>query len=101
MELFVGGLRAEAMRLDAVAVAFLGEASAEVDDDEGPRRVALIRMEDRSGVQLMHAPIERSGPFSKAGDFVASPEAPDILEQPLLPAAKAEPDDGHKRLPVL
>jgi len=101
MELFVGGLRAEAMRLDALAVAFLGEASAEVDDDEGPRRVALIRMEDRSGVQLMHAPIERTGPFSKAGDFVASPEAPDILEQPLLPDGSVQAAGGRKRLPVL
>jgi len=102
MELFIGGLRAEAIRLDAIAVALLGEASAEVDDDGAPRRVALIRMEDRTGVQLMHAPIETTGPFSKAGDFVASPEAPDILEHPLLPEGSLQTGDKpNKRLRVL
>jgi len=97
LELFIGGLRAEAARLDALAIAIIGEAAAEIEEaaaeieaatgSEGaaPRRVALIRMEDRSGIQQLHAPIERqpSGDW-RVGDFVASPEAPDILEHPIL-----------------
>lgn len=94
---FVGGLRAEAHRLHARAVALLGEAGAQVEGrGGGEQRVALIRMEDATGVQLMHAPIEVRGGVAKAGDFVASPEAPDILDHPLLPDA-----DARKRLPVI
>ncbi len=84
-ELFVGGLRAETRRLGATAIALIGEAGAEVEGSEGVRRVALIRMEDRGGVQLLHAPIELQPDGGMlAGDFVASPEAPDILEHPIL-----------------
>lgn len=101
MQSFLGGLRAEAQRLHARAVALVGEAGAEVEGG-GSRRVALIRMEDATGVQLMHAPIEVRGGQPTLGDFVASPEAPDILEHPLLPTADAETDpDGRKRLPVV
>ena len=82
-EAFVGGLRAEALRLQATAVALIGEAAADIVDG-APRRVALIRHEDATGVQLMHAPIDGN----RTGDFMPSPEAPDILDQPILPVAR-------------
>jgi len=80
-ESFIGGLRAEALRLEATAIAIIGEASADIIDGT-PTRVALIRVEDEGGVDLMHAKIE-SG---RVGDFLATPDAPDIIDKPILSA---------------
>ena len=80
---FVGGLRAEALRLDATAIAIISEAVADVEGGE-PKRVALIRIEDYEGVELMHAPIDND----RVGTFVATPEAPDPIEQSVLKALR-------------
>jgi hypothetical protein len=78
---FVEALRTEAERLDATAVAIIGEATADIVDG-APARVALIRVEDEGGVDLVHAKIDDD----RVGSFVDSPGAPDIFEQPILAA---------------
>jgi len=51
-------IRVEARRLVALAVVFCAEAEVVLDDaGRDVRRVAMVRMEDREGVQLMHAEI--------------------------------------------
>ena len=79
---FVNELRIEALRLDASAVALVGEATADIVDGT-PMRVTLIRVEDEGGVDLMHAKIEEG----RVGAFLESPGAPDILDEPILPRA--------------
>lgn len=81
-------LREEAARLSAVAVALCGEAQAEIESDGGVsmKRVFFVRIEDRDGVHHMHAEIQ-AGPDgrSKLGTLLASPDASDDVDAPLLP----------------
>lgn len=58
MQELVGNIREEARRLRALAVVFCAEAELQLDDaGRDLRRAAMFRMEDRAGVQLMHAEI--------------------------------------------
>jgi hypothetical protein len=58
MQELVRVIREEARRLRALAVVFCAEAELVLDDaGRDVRRVAIVRMEDREGVQLMHAEI--------------------------------------------
>ncbi len=58
MQELVQSIREEARRLRALAVVFCAEAEVQLDDaGRDVRRVAMLRMEDRDGVQLMHAEI--------------------------------------------
>jgi len=55
---FVGSIREEARRLKALAVVFCAEAEVQLDESgRDVRRVAMLRVEDRDGVQMMHAEI--------------------------------------------
>jgi hypothetical protein len=80
---FLETLRAEARRLQAIAVVMAGEAQAEVETTEGStlRRVLYVRVEDQAGVQQLHAAIEHG----VLGPLLADPDTADELEQPLLP----------------
>lgn len=58
MQELVRVIREEARRLRALAVVFCAEAEVVLDDSgRDIRRVAMVRMEDHEGVQLMHAEI--------------------------------------------
>jgi hypothetical protein len=85
---FVGTLRVEAKRLDAIAVALGGEAQAEVEAKDGRislRRVFYLRVEDSDGVHYLHAVIERSAQGAeKLGPLLDSGESSDDLPEPLL-----------------
>jgi hypothetical protein len=85
---FLAMLRTEVVRLAALAVALTGEAQAEVETKSGveKRRVFYLRIEDRDGVEQLHAPIS-TGDHGKAqlGSLLADAGAADILSAPLLP----------------
>jgi hypothetical protein len=85
---FCDTLRAEACRLKAIAVVLAGEAEAEIETTQGAerRRVLYVRVEDDAGVHQMHAPIEASASGASLGSLLADPEAPDEVDQRLLPA---------------
>jgi hypothetical protein len=85
---FCDTLRAEARRLKAIAVVLAGEAEAEIETTQGAerRRVFYVRVEDDAGVHQMHAPIESRSGRSSLGSLLADPDAPDEVEQRLLPA---------------
>jgi hypothetical protein len=82
-------LRAEVVRLQAVAVALAGEAEAEIEAAGGraeKRRVFYLRVEDEVGVEQLHAPIEPDGQGGqRLGKLLADAGAGDLLEQRLLP----------------
>jgi hypothetical protein len=84
---FCDTLRAEAQRLKAIAVVLSGEAEAEIETRQGAerRRVLYVRVEDDAGVHQMHAPIESSASGASLGSLLADPEAPDEVDQRLLP----------------
>src|SRR4051812_6152304 len=69
---FLKRLRAEAKRLDAIAVALGGEAEAEIEGARGPsrKRVFYLRVEDSAGVHHLHAAIENAklGTLYDAGE---------------------------------
>lgn len=84
---FVAQLRAESGRLDALAVAFSGEAEAEIESSSGSstRRVWYVRIEDQQGVEQLHAPIEPDGQGGhRLGKLLADAGADDMLDTPLL-----------------
>lgn len=86
-EAFLEQLRAEIVRLAAVAVAVAGEADAEIDGTAGQsrRRVWYLRVEDVQGVEQLHAviePDEEGG--QRLGPLMADAGAPDMLPVPLL-----------------
>jgi hypothetical protein len=86
---FLSALREEIGRLDALAVALAGEASAEVETHGGVerRRVFYLRIEDQEGVEQLHAPIQDDGSgHVHLGDLLADAGAEDMLEQRLLAA---------------
>lgn len=94
LDAFIDGVRAEALRLDAMAVALSAEAEAELERDGQleRKRVLLIRMEDQDGLHILHAPIDaRLDGGLGLGELMAS-EAPDDLHDelgaPLLPRPK-------------
>jgi hypothetical protein len=81
-------LREEAARLAALAVVLCGEALAEIDDAGAlsQRRVFFVRIEDQEGVHHLHAAIESaSGGGPRLGTLMASPDASDDVDAPLLP----------------
>ena len=87
---FLAMLRAEVVRLAAAAVALTGEAQAEVETKSGveKRRVFYLRIEDRDGVEQLHAPITTSNDgqgHAQLGSLLADAGAADILSAPLLP----------------
>jgi hypothetical protein len=85
---FLSTLRAEARRLQAIAVAIGGEAQAEIEGQAKPRRVFYLRIEDADGVHQLHAPIERSASgWEQLGELVDAGDAADDLPEPLLPRA--------------
>lgn len=90
---FLKTLRAEAKRLDAVAVALGGEAEAEIESGStgkaSRRRVFYLRVEDGEGIHHLHAAIERKGSTEKLGTLFDSEGAVDDLPEPLLPRASA------------
>ena len=86
---FLAALRAEAQRLDAIAIAITGEAEAEIESSGGrasKRRVFYLRIEDRQGVEQLHAPIEPDAHGGQGlGVLLADAGASDLLDRPLLP----------------
>jgi hypothetical protein len=87
---FLGTLRVEANRLSAVAIALCGEAEAEIEDQGQvvARRVFFVRVEDRTGVHHLHASIEAADGAAGGvvlGTLLATPEATDDVDAPLLP----------------
>ncbi len=82
-------LRAEARRLDAMAIALCGEAEAEIEErgQLALRRVFFVRIEDRDGVHHLHAAIDSAADGQRRiGQLLASSGAEDDVDQPLLPA---------------
>ncbi|MDD9943730.1 MAG: hypothetical protein OXU20_21995 [Myxococcales bacterium] len=67
---WLDAIRSEAKRLGALAVALCVEAEAEVDDGQS-LRVAMIHVEDEHGLEVLHAPIDRTGVGARIGTFVA------------------------------
>lgn len=58
MQALVQSIKDEAKRLSALAVVFCAEAEVQLDDaGRDLRRVAMLRVEDPDGVELMHAEI--------------------------------------------
>jgi hypothetical protein len=58
MQALVQSIKDEAKRLRALAVVFCAEAEVQLDDaGRDLRRVAMLRVEDQGGVQLVHAEI--------------------------------------------
>lgn len=87
----LGVLRAEARRLDAMAIALCGEADAEIEEHGtlALRRVFFVRIEDREGVHHLHAAIESSADGQRQlGQLLASSGAQDDVDQPLLPTVR-------------
>jgi hypothetical protein len=85
---FLGTIRTEARRLSALAVALCGEAEAEIEEDGRvvQRRVLFLRVEDREGVHHMHAAIDTRPDGAPAlGALLATPDASDDVDAPLLP----------------
>ena len=81
---FLAQLRAEVTRLAAVAVAIGGEAQAEVESGgrTSLRRVFMLRVEDRDGVEQLHAPIEADDHGElRLGKLLADAGAADILDR--------------------
>jgi hypothetical protein len=79
---FLAQLRSEIARLAAVAVAIGGEAEAEVESagKAAKRRVYMLRVEDRDGVEQLHAPIEADDHGElRLGKLLADAGAEDIL----------------------
>lgn len=80
MQELVTMVRQEAGRLRALAVVFCAEAEVQLDDaGRDVRRVAMLRMEDRDGVQLMHAEIIAGETGFSLGPLMSTnlDEAPD------------------------
>jgi hypothetical protein len=86
---FLKTLRAEAKRLEAIAVAIGGEAEAEIEAARGPsrKRVFYLRIEDGEGIHHLHAAIENA----KLGTLYDAGDVPDDLPEPLLAAAPPAP----------
>ncbi|HET6334756.1 MAG TPA: hypothetical protein VFG30_16145 [Polyangiales bacterium] len=86
---FLKTLRAEAKRLEAIAVAIGGEAEAEIEAARGPsrKRVFYLRIEDGEGIHHLHAPIENV----KLGTLYDAGDVPDDLPEPLLAATTPAP----------
>lgn len=84
---FLAQLRAEITRLAALAVAIGGEAQAEVESGGKmiTRRVFMLRVEDRDGVEQLHAPIEADDHGElRIGTLLADAGAEDILDHRLF-----------------
>ena len=84
---FLAQLRAEIARLAAIAVAIGGEAHAEVESGGKTitRRVFMLRIEDRDGVEQLHAPIEADDHGElRIGKLLADAGAEDILDHRLF-----------------
>lgn len=80
---FLAQLRVEITRLAAIAVAIGGEAQAEVESGGkmATRRVFMLRIEDRDGVEQLHAPIEADNHGElRIGQLLADAGAEDILD---------------------
>jgi hypothetical protein len=89
LDTFIAGVRTEAARLDALAVALSAEAEAELERNGKVemKRVLLIRMEDQDGVHILHAPIDAQLDGGLGlGELMASEgsEGLDELGEPLL-----------------
>jgi hypothetical protein len=88
---FLAMLRAEAKRLQAIAVALGGEAEAEIESDASGRapqrqRVFYLRVEDAAGVHHLHAAIENTSSGGvRLGTLFDAGDAADDLPEPLLP----------------
>jgi hypothetical protein len=94
LDAFIAGVREEAARLDALAVALSAEAEAELEKNGRveKKRVLLIRMEDQDGLHILHAPIDPQLDGGLAlGELMLSEgaEALDELGAPLLPRRSA------------
>lgn len=73
MQELVQSIREEASRLRALAVVFCAEAEVQLDDaGRDVRRVAMLRMEDHEGVQLMHAEIVAGETDHSLGPLMAT-----------------------------
>jgi len=74
---FLQGIRNEATRLEAQAVALCLQADAELADQATPLPVAVVHIEDSAGVTVLHAPIEAHPAGLQLGAFMAleGPEA--------------------------
>ena len=70
-EQFLQGVREEAQRLEAVAVALCLQAEAELEGESKTLPVAVVHIEDESGLTLLHAPIEPGDKGPQLGAFVA------------------------------
>jgi hypothetical protein len=93
LDAFIAGVRSEAARLDALAVALSAEAEAELERNGKveKKRVLLIRMEDQDGVHILHAPIDLQLDGGVGlGELMLSDAADGIdeLGEPLLPRPK-------------
>lgn len=84
---FLTMLKGEIARLNALAVALTGEATAEVETSRGveKRRVFYVRMEDAQGVEQLHAPIDKDElGTARLGALLADAGASDVLSERLL-----------------